>query len=1036
MAAANPPYRDEFDRVPCGTVPYGIGEWDHLEHGNHRAVVQVRECAPAVCAYLPWRRRDRHPESKHVRVVAAATGEVVANSVVVVCNREYGEVVFEPTSGPGAYYLYYLVPVPDPAAHAWPRWAFPITRYLPPRLTASPAWLAANGLAPEQVLPLPQTEIRFTGEVPPPEGEAGIGKGTGRVYPASWRTLPRAALLEFQARTAFDSFYPMEVVATQDERVGIEYRGRYRPFLLFPESRRHPIRMVDALPQHWAVRSLDELDSFADCACRNEYFVFQLGVYAHRGTVADLTVQWSDLEGPGGARIAAAALTCFNTEGIDQHGRYFRKRVHVETRRVQALWFGVDIPDEALPGRYTGTVTVGAAGVPGQAVRLILDIDAERLADRGDGDHWRLSRLRWLNSRLGLDDEVCPPYTAVVVDGLKTEVLGRRIELGENGLPARLTSYIDMFEIAARGRPILAAPTELAVTCAPGDPPVQPRGCRLLSAVPGRATFASAWEDARLEVRHETVVEMEGVVASTLRLRAREAVRVQSVRLDLHLDAAVAQLILWPTAREDGDVCPDAYEVEAFRLEHFWVGDYNAGLGLRVPPGDNGWDNEQRGTLRLSKDGRTCQLTLESGPLALGAGEEGRCVVEFYVTPFRPLPRAHWDWRYYHARYQTLLDIPQGVAAGAKVFIQHHETEANPYISYPLLTSATLKRMADQVHAAGGLFKFYYTVRELSVRCPELWALRSLGDEILVPAVGRFGYEELADLPVEYQMRDPYDHPFTGMPWLCEHLASDYHSRWHSADKSPALADGSLQISGASRWGNFFIESLRWLMEHAGLDGLYFDGLTFDRAALRRVRKTLMRAKPYGLIDNHGGPQHLDRAPFYDSLWFGEGADYRRGPAYWLTMVSGIPFGLPGELLLPDASVARGMVYGVSQRYGWMPLDQVDPSGLWRWWDEFGIAGARMLGYWDPACPVRVSHPQVKATAYVRHGQRVAIALASWAATEVTVALALDWEVVGLSPRTARARIPAIEFFQAGAATVSLEAVTVAPDKGWLIVIE
>lgn len=1028
-------FRDNFDRVPVGVARYGVGEWDHLVHGNHRAVVEVKESAPAVCAYLPWRRRDRHSEAKHVRVVDAATGKAVENSVVVSCNREYGEVVFEPVSGAGIYHVYYLIPVEDENTHKWPRWAFPITRYMPPRLTADPAWLRANGLDYAHLRALPANEAHFDANMPP-EGDLGLSKCQGRIYPARWRSLPLAELVEFQSRTEFDSFFPMEVVATQDERIGLEYRCRYRPFVLFPESRRHPIRMTDALPQCWAVRTADELELFSDTACRNEYFVFQIGVYAHKGTLANLRVAWSGLKGPAGAKLPVSAITCFNTEGIDQYGKRFTKTLHVETRKVQVLWFGVDIPETAQPGVYEGAVRIAADRVPEQAVRLAVEITNEVLSDRGDSDHWRLSRLRWLNSTLGLDNEVCPPYTPLEASGLKAGMLGREIELGEDGLPARLVSFIEMFEIKPQGRDILAAPARVTGILPGGLEAFALSGCTCVSLTPAKAFYRAAAQSCSLTVSHQTTIEAEGVVMSQLTLKAKENLSQTSLRLDLRLPADVARLILWPFENSDGGMCPDAYEVEASKVERLWIGDYNAGLALRVPPGRNGWNNEGRGRLRLAKNATECAVTLESGPFDIPAGGEVEFSVEFYVTPFHPMPRAHWKWRYYHAKYGTLLDVPKGIAAGAKIFTQHHETASNPYINYPLLTAPILKRMADEVHAAGGLFKFYYTVRELSVRAPELWALRSLGDEILMPGVGRFGYETLADLPLEYQLRDPYNHPFTGMPWFCEHLADDYHSRWHSHNKSADLQDGSLQINGASRWGNFFIESLHWLMENAGLDGLYFDGLTFDRTVLRRVRKVLLRGKPEALIDNHGGPSYIDRAPFYDSLWFGEGADYAREPEYWLTTVSGIPFGLPGELLLPNASVARGMVYGISQRFGWMPLDMVDPSGLWRWWDAFDIAHAQMIGYWHPSCPVKTSHPQVKATAYVHHGNRLAIALASWAETPVTVKVEVDWTAVGLPPDKVRARIPEIAFFQPGQERVSLDAITVEPGKGWILEVQ
>ncbi|MHB0935018.1 MAG: glycoside hydrolase domain-containing protein [Armatimonadota bacterium] len=1024
-------YRDNFDRIPVGVPPHSIGEWDHLVNGNHRAVVRVEEAAPAVCAYLPWRRRDRYPESKHVRVVAAATGAIVENSMVVTSNREYGEVVFEPVTGPGDYYLYYLVPMDDDHAHDWPRWAFPVTRYLPSCHTASPAWLEVNGVGRDALRTLPQTQINFDANIPP-EGDFGTAKMDGKVYAAAWRALPEAALVEFQSRTAWDTFFPMEIVATQDEHIAVEHRGRYRPFLLFPESRRNPIRMTDVLPHHWAVRSMEELDRFADTVCRNEYFVFQIGVYAHKGTTPDLRVAWSDLAGPDGAAIPAAALTCFNTGGVDQHGRPFTKTVHVETRKVQALWFGVDVPRDAVPGIYSGEVTVRSGDTPAQTVHITLEVTPAMLADRGDGDHWRMSRLRWLNSRLGLDDDVCPPYTPVAVDGLTIGVLGRTVKLGANGLPARLTSHIDMFEIVPAGREILAAPIEMRIEADGGSLPAF-TDCDLVSAAPAHAVYRAAASDDRLSAVHETTVEAEGVVVSAITLTAREAATVTNAQLTLSLPADVARLILWPTDNADGGACPDAWEAEAWQLARLWVGDYNAGLALRVPPGDNAWDNAHRGRLRLRKDAERCTLTLDSGPVILPAGESITFTLEFYLTPFRPLPRDHWQWRYYHAEYHTELDVPLGVAAGATVFIQHHETPFNPYINYPLLTAERLEAMAQRVHDAGGLFKFYYTVRELSVRCPELWALRSLGDEILVPPIGHFGFDDLDDLPLEYQLRDPYNHPFTGMPWLCEHLVTEYHTRWHSLEQAPELADGSLQVNGASRWGNFYIESLRWLMENAGLDGLYFDGLTFDRTSLRRVRKTLLRGKPFGLVDNHGGPSYIDRAPFYDSLWFGEGADYSRGPDYWITTVSGIPFGLPGELLMPEAGVARGMIYGVSQRFGWMPREMVNPSALWRWWDGFDIAGARMLGYWHPDCPVRVNHPDVRATAYVHHGKRLAIALASWAQETVSVAVNVNWHAVGLAPDAVMAAIPAIDFFQSGQPSVSLNTITIEPGKGWII---
>ncbi len=48
--------------------------------------------------------------------------------------------------------------------------------------------------------------------------------------------------------------------------------------------------------------------------------------------------------------IPASAVTAFNLEGTDWSGHHFTRAVRVERGTVQALWFGVDIPANAVPG--------------------------------------------------------------------------------------------------------------------------------------------------------------------------------------------------------------------------------------------------------------------------------------------------------------------------------------------------------------------------------------------------------------------------------------------------------------------------------------------------------------------------------------------------------------------------------------------------------------------------------------------------------------------------------------------------------------
>ena len=144
----------------------------------------------------------------------------------------------------------------------------------------------------------------------------------------------------------------------------------------------------------------------------------------------------------------------------------------------------------------------------------------------------------------------------------------------------------------------------------------------------------------------------------------------------------------------------------------------------------------------------------------------------------------------------------------------------------------------------------YYTVRELTNHAPELWALRSLGDEVLVSDVDIFNAPEAA-LRAQQEKELPGGHP-----WLKEHLVSGYQPAWLQY-LEPSKVDGAIDTAiatqGLSRWHNFYLEGLRFLMERTGVDGLYLDGIGYDREIMKRVYRVMKRVTPNSRIDFHSG---------------------------------------------------------------------------------------------------------------------------------------------------------------------------------------
>ena len=70
------------------------------------------------------------------------------------------------------------------------------------------------------------------------------------------------------------------------------------------------------------------------------------------------------------------------------------------------------------------------------SIKCELTVAGAVLEDHGDHDAWRLSRLRWLDSTIGQDNDnsVTKPYIPLQRQGKTIKLLGRDLTLGESEL--------------------------------------------------------------------------------------------------------------------------------------------------------------------------------------------------------------------------------------------------------------------------------------------------------------------------------------------------------------------------------------------------------------------------------------------------------------------------------------------------------------------------------------------------------------------------------------------------------------------------
>lgn len=917
----------------------------------------------------------------------------------------------------------------------------------------------------------------------------GITRHSLIVFTAALALLPLAGLLaaesdtdtynrpKQQGQNVYDPRQKSEMdVLASSEQMTAFATAATSDAVLFVEDREHSIRWAKALPKRWLENLAAHTGTFHGTVQPGEFYVFQVGAFAARRDLAGLAIDFGDLSGRAGT-IKGSALRCFNLGGIDNQGRPFRKDVRVAQGSLQALWIGIAVPDDAH-GRYQGTLTVKDAQGLSLPVRLDLNVAEAVLDDHGDRDSWRLSRLRWLDSTIGFDDDtVTKPYIPLERRGSSVKLLGRELILAKSGLPKQIRSF---FTAANTG--IAAAPTRNLLT-SPFRFVIETPDGRAIELKPGKLEIvreqkgAIQWKTVShgdgIELAVNGLIEYDGFVKYQCRIKADRAVPLGDIRLEFAVEKGADYFmgLGQPSGRRPEQV--DWKWDPAFNQDGFWIGAVNGGFKIQffgdnwrtplincyyhfrelmVPESWGGADGKSGG-IRLATGAKgDLQTAAFSGPRTLRAGEQLDYGFQLFLTPFHELHTdQQWALRYQHANNETYRDPARVKAMGANVINIHQSRDANPTINYPYfdLSMPLLKQVVANAHAQGVKVKIYYTTREITNNLRELFAFWSLDGEIICPSPGRDGVKA---------------HPLTNgggpHPWLVEHLGeSGFIPAWRDVLGGPykGLLDLAVITTPDSRLDNFYLEGLAFTLRETDIDGLYIDDTALGRKAFQRAARIFEAAGKPLLADMHSWSHRnptagstpsayvfMQNYPYYHRIWHGEGFNCNAPLDDLLVEQSGIPFGLMSEML-NGPNPWHGMVFGETVRLGWSG----DPRPLWKFWDEFGMAGTEMIGFWDPDCPVKSGNDKLPVTIYRKPGKTL-VAIASWSKKQEQVKLAIDWRALrnaevgdrrsdrtsDLRPLTSVLRAPAIAGFQEEAAFAAGDAIPIAPGKGWLLVLE
>ncbi|MCH4888871.1 hypothetical protein EZV73_14845 [Acidaminobacter sp. JC074] len=672
--------------------------------------------------------------------------------------------------------------------------------------------------------------------------------------------------------------------------------------------------------------------------------------------------------------------TCFNIGGIDCNGRRFTKRVDVVKHKE--LWLGLDLKD-IEEGVYKGCIHLTADNFKMViSVRLVIEKDV-----RG-----HLPRMSWLNSKIGQEDIVLKDYLPIEMKDRCLKVNNKTLLLADKGLIESVTYHQEE---------LLNGPLSINISSMTKKLVFQESPWAFLSQDKSKVTYRKFYTNDSVTLVVDMLVSVEGFIQVDLRIRVSDKMRLN---LDLNCPLNEKHATYMMGLDFDGGLYrPYDFTFNDNHQDAIWIGSHKMGISMKFkddnyimpfsnvyyknrPLNKSVWDK-----ISLSDHH---ELQASTRDFIMEAFEKKTISIEMNLTPFKRLDmKKHFKRRYYQPKENShmMACIDDILDKKCQVLNIHHGQDVYPYINYPFNHKEALSKLIQSCHQKEVKVKLYYTMRELSHHIDELQAFHSLDYELFPK--NDYNSPSFWDLRNErLKENDGLDIGYhTG--YINKTLDKDLIPAWEHQFEDGTLC-AAILTETHSRLNNFYMAGLKWMIDNLDIDGIYIDDTFLDRSSMIRLRRILQVKDDFD-IDLHSWNHRHDFAgqvsslmlymqvmPFVDRLWIGESYDYNKGPDYWLTEISGIPFGLTSDMLEGDGHLYRGMLYGMTNRTRW---GDRDPLSMYDLWDSFGIKDSRMVGYWEDHT-IRLKSNHVKLTCYYKD-DCVLLAFASWADEEVIINL-------------------------------------------------
>lgn len=308
---------------------------------------------------------------------------------------------------------------------------------------------------------------------------------------------------------------------------------------------------------------------------------------------------------------------------------------------------------EVRPGDVAGEVALHlpelAAG--SYTVALSLPTVAGCPPARGPIERFEHRIFGWEHNRLGLTDEVIPPFTDLTVEEDRVRSVLREHTIGPVGLWS---------QVASMGLPLLAEPMRLEIATREGPSKVEPSAPLAIERHSAtRVQTKAAFEAGGLSGTVEGRFEMDGLARMTIEVDGAPSTWVEKMDLVLPLDPATARFfhaigdrtrrhdlgelppgdgVMWTSERAGGFELPSGF------VPYIWIGDETRGLSWMADGTRDWWIAPDRAVQSITRSQGVVELRIHLVTRPGRLERQRRIAFALQATPVKPRPDGWRSW--------------------------------------------------------------------------------------------------------------------------------------------------------------------------------------------------------------------------------------------------------------------------------------------------------------------------------------------------------------------------------------------------------